>query len=162
MLKLDTGSLPPRKNLSRAIYESLETAIVQGRLQPGTRLAEDRLSTRFGVSRSPVREAISELERVGLAERGTMRDRRVSVPSEAFIVDCFDVWVLLESERLYESSLRSDAATPTQYAASRPCCIGSNNPPHRSLPSCTPSTRPCARIAGTSSCSAWPTTGRNT
>lgn len=109
MLKLDTGTLPPRKNLSREIYESLETAIIQGRLQPGTRLAEDVLSSRFGVSRSPVREAISELERVGLAERGTMRDRRVSVPTEAFIADCFDVWVLLESERLYESSLRSDA-----------------------------------------------------
>ena len=156
MLKLDTGSLPPRKNLSRAIYESLETAIVQGRLQPGTRLAEDVLSTRFGVSRSPVREAISELERVGLAERGTMRDRRVSVPSEAFIVDCFDVWVLLESERLYESSLRSDADA----------IRGIETLLHRleqsPTPSCTPSTRPCARIAGTSSCSAWPTTGRNT
>ncbi|MDX3907420.1 MAG: GntR family transcriptional regulator [Pigmentiphaga sp.] len=110
MLKIDTTRLAARKSLSREIYESLETAIVEARILPGTRLAEDVLSETFGVSRSPVREAISELQRVGFAERAAARDRRVTVPTEQFIIDCFDVWILLESERLYESSLRSSPA----------------------------------------------------
>lgn len=102
LLNLDTGLV--RKSLARQLYESLEDAIIQGRLQPGTRLGEDAVAATFAVSRSPAREAIVELERNGLAERVSPRDRRVTVPTAAFITDSFDVWALLESERLYEAS----------------------------------------------------------
>src|SRR5262249_7860739 len=55
-------------------------------------------------------EAIAELERIGLAERLANRDRRVAVPTHVFITDVFDVWTLIESERLYEASRTADAA----------------------------------------------------
>lgn len=104
------GTQLMRKSLSRQLYETLEEAIIEGRLQPGTRLGEDAVAAAFGVSRSPAREAIVELERNGFAERVSTRDRRITVPTAAFITDCFDVWALLESERLYESSRQADDA----------------------------------------------------
>lgn len=99
-----------RKSLATQVYENLEQAILEGRLAPGTRLGEDAIADAFAVSRSPAREAIAELERVGLAERLPNRDRRVAVPTERFIVDVFDVWTLLESERLFESSRVASAS----------------------------------------------------
>lgn len=102
------GAQLMRKSLSRQLYETLEESIIEGRLQPGTRLGEDAVATAFGVSRSPAREAIVELERNGFAERVSARDRRIAVPTAAFITDCYDVWALLESERLYESSRQAD------------------------------------------------------
>lgn len=96
-----------RKSLATQIYEILETQIVSGELRPGTRLAEVDLANRLNVSRSPIREAIAELERAGLAERAGPRDRRVLVPTEKLIADIYDTWVILESGQVYLSSLRA-------------------------------------------------------
>jgi DNA-binding GntR family transcriptional regulator len=104
-LNIDVEAAPARKSLSREIYETLETAITTGRLVPGTRLGDDEIATAFSVSRSPAREALAELQRIGFAERTPNRDRRVTVPTDTFVSDTFDVWTLLESERLYEASL---------------------------------------------------------
>ena len=100
-----------RKSLSRQVYETLEQAIIDGRIAPGSRLGEDALAGAFSVSRSPAREAIVELERIGFAERVAVRDRRVTVPTAAFIVDVFEVWALLESERLHEASRNATDAS---------------------------------------------------
>jgi DNA-binding GntR family transcriptional regulator len=51
-------------------YETLKAAITSGELQPGERLYETALSARFGVSRTPVREALQRLVTEGLAEVG--------------------------------------------------------------------------------------------
>jgi DNA-binding GntR family transcriptional regulator len=48
------------------VVPALREAIVEGRLAPGSRLAEVELGTHFGVSRTPVREALAQLEREGL------------------------------------------------------------------------------------------------
>lgn len=96
-----------RKSLATQVYEILETQIVSGELTPGTRLAEVDLANRLSVSRSPIREAIAELERTGLAERSGPRDRRVLVPTEKLIADIYDMWVILESGQVYLSSLRA-------------------------------------------------------
>ena len=63
--------------ISAAIPEELalrlEEEIIFGRLAPRARLTEEELSLRFGVSRSPVREAIRLLERDGLVVREARR-----------------------------------------------------------------------------------------
>ena len=46
----------------------LEADIVEGRLQPGDRLEERGLAERFGVSRTPVREALRRLTAIGLVQ----------------------------------------------------------------------------------------------
>ena len=74
----------------------------------GARLAEEQIATELAVSRSPVREAVAELQRVGLAERSGLHDRRLFVPTEKFVADLFDLWVILESTQIYLSSLRAN------------------------------------------------------
>jgi len=60
-----------RARLMEDAYETLKAAITSGELQPGERLYETNLSARFGVSRTPVREALQRLVNEGLAEVGT-------------------------------------------------------------------------------------------
>ena len=48
------------------VMETLRTAIISGRFEPGDRLIESALSTELGTSRGPVREALRQLESEGL------------------------------------------------------------------------------------------------
>ena len=49
------------------IFRLLVEAIEAGDLAPGTRLRETELAERFGVSRTPIREGLKQLEAQGLA-----------------------------------------------------------------------------------------------
>lgn len=66
----DTGFAVPAverpKDLSDEVYERLRAAILEGHLRPGVRLVETRLSAQFGISRTPLREALQKLEQEGL------------------------------------------------------------------------------------------------
>lgn len=61
--------------LTQSVAERINDAILDGRFEPGERLVETRLSSMFGVSRAPVREALKILETTGLVRivvgRGT-------------------------------------------------------------------------------------------
>ena len=59
------------------LYDELRTAIIQGRIPPGTRMSQVQLAAQFGVSRTPLREAIRLLQREGLVEGE--RNRMVTV-----------------------------------------------------------------------------------
>ena len=63
------------KQLWETVADQLHEEILDGRLPAGARLVESELATRFGVSRGPVRDALQELARTGLAvdlpRRGT-------------------------------------------------------------------------------------------
>jgi DNA-binding GntR family transcriptional regulator len=58
----DDGSVRAR------ILKSLRLAIAEGRLRPGEKLSEERLARDFGVSRTPVREALKQLHNESLVE----------------------------------------------------------------------------------------------
>ncbi|MFC0199177.1 GntR family transcriptional regulator [Paracoccus rhizosphaerae] len=55
------------------VHAALAAQIVQGRLAPGAPLAETALAEQFGLSRTPVREALQKLAGEGLVERGPRR-----------------------------------------------------------------------------------------
>ncbi|MEQ8707678.1 MAG: GntR family transcriptional regulator [Rhodospirillales bacterium] len=59
----------PKATVCQRLYE----AILSGELAPGQRLTEADLAERFGVSRTPVREALSLLESDGLLEQSGRR-----------------------------------------------------------------------------------------
>ena len=63
----------PPLTLSRQIRDGLMREIVSGELSGGERLVETRLAARFGTSQAPVREALRELESIGMVE---IRPRR--------------------------------------------------------------------------------------
>ena len=51
--------------LKQQVQARLKQAILDGALAPGEQLVESEIARQFGVSRSPVREAIQDLERQG-------------------------------------------------------------------------------------------------
>jgi len=59
------------------VAEILRSAIVTGRLRPGTPLVETALAEQLKVSRAPIREAIQDLENDGLVETVAYRGKRV-------------------------------------------------------------------------------------
>lgn len=56
----------PRALLSDRAYDTLKHAILSGNLRPGDPLVELELSRRFGIGRTPIREAIRRLREEGL------------------------------------------------------------------------------------------------
>lgn len=96
-----------RKTLSSQLYSILEQKVVSGEIAPGTRLSEESLADRFNVSRSPAREALSDLERVGLAVRVGQRDRMIAIPTRAMIAEKYDLWWILDVGRTYLCSLEA-------------------------------------------------------
>lgn len=79
------------------IYQSLRSEIVTGELSPGTPLREVMLAERFGVSRTPVRDALFRLEESGLAVRG-QRGLEVRGINPESIIQVYDLRILLEQE----------------------------------------------------------------
>jgi DNA-binding GntR family transcriptional regulator len=86
-----------RKPTVQNIRDELENAIVDGKFQPGERLDPEALATRFGCSRTPIREALQALEGSGLvrvrAKRGTFVTK-LGVPE---LAERFEVMAELEA-----------------------------------------------------------------
>ena len=80
--------------------------IVRGRLAPGLPLEEAELARRFGVSRTPVREALRELAASGLVEARAHRSAIVARPSSERLRCMFDVLAELEALCAGLSALR--------------------------------------------------------
>ena len=83
--------------LAVQLRAQLADDIVRGDLPPGTLLDEVGLARRFGVSRTPVREAIRELSAAGLVRAEPRRGAVVARPDAAQIEDMFAVMAELEA-----------------------------------------------------------------
>ncbi len=81
----------------REIVSALEEQIVLGWLMPRERLLEDRLTAEFGCKKHVVREALSELERMGLVERVLNKGATVRVLSPEEITQIYSVREVLET-----------------------------------------------------------------
>ncbi len=83
--------------LVRKIYARLEENIMGMNLPPGSKLIEDDIAQVLGVSRSPVREALLQLENAGLVVRQAGKGRVVASFTEQEIMDHYEVWAMVES-----------------------------------------------------------------
>lgn len=81
----------------RGIAATLEEEIVLGWLMPRERLVEEELAERLGVKRHVVREALAELERVGLVERVPNRGAFVKLLDPAEVRQIYAVREALET-----------------------------------------------------------------
>ena len=75
----------------------IEEAIVSGELEPGSVLRQEQLSDRFGVSRTPVREALRRLAALGLVSFEPNRGVRVRTLSHDDLREAFLVRAELEA-----------------------------------------------------------------
>ena len=78
------------------IYQYMKNAILNGDLKPGERIVETRWARKLGVSQSPVREAIMELEMVGLVENKPFSGTFVKEITVKEVLDAYRVRVNLE------------------------------------------------------------------
>mgnify|MGYP000607412333 CR=1 FL=1 len=78
------------------LRDALEQDIATGELVPGTRLDEATLAERFGVSRTPIREALLELAGSGLVEHRPRRGAVVSRVDAGRLFEMFEVMAELE------------------------------------------------------------------
>ena len=80
------------------IVDSLTRAIVEHRLHPGTKLAEQKLADHFGVSRTLVRQALFQLSQNRLIRLEPARGAFVAAPSVIEARQVFAVRRMLEAE----------------------------------------------------------------
>src|SRR5581483_10966094 len=85
-----------RESLADQVYGRLREAITSGALAPGLRLREVPLSQQFGVSTTPVREALRRLENDGLVETNPHRGALVAGFSLRVVGELFEVREVLE------------------------------------------------------------------
>jgi DNA-binding GntR family transcriptional regulator len=91
-------------------YGEIRRAIITGELRSGDTLQEARLATRIGVSRTPVREALSRLNTEGLVVLEPYRRGRVASFSAVDVAEIFRLRALLESDAAGRAASRIDAA----------------------------------------------------
>jgi DNA-binding GntR family transcriptional regulator len=87
----------PLTSAERALA-TLRDLIMGGELAPGARLGEVELAERLGVSRTPVREALSRLAAEGLVEIAPNRGARVATWTVAELEGVFDLRSVLEPQ----------------------------------------------------------------
>ena len=98
-------------NQARAVIEErLRSAILDGRLPPGTAVRQQELATLFGVSRMPVREALRQLEAQSLLKVEMHKGAVVAPLIDEDAVDTYALRILLESEALRQSIPLLDAS----------------------------------------------------
>lgn len=101
------------KSLRERIYSELRDDITYGKLSPGERLVEKDLSKRFKASRSPIREALRQLESEGFIRSENYKGISVSKLSMKQIDEIYGLRSLLES---YATRLSAEKVTKNDVA----------------------------------------------
>jgi GntR family transcriptional regulator, carbon starvation induced regulator len=105
---LDTA--PAAKTKSTTLVTRIRASIMRGDLMPGSKLNLDRMRESFGVSLSPLREALCRLESDGLVTVMDQRGYRVTPVSKGNLAEIIALRVNLECTALKEAMLQGDVA----------------------------------------------------
>ncbi|MGZ5185509.1 MAG: GntR family transcriptional regulator [Caldimonas sp.] len=95
---------------TRQIADSIVTAIVERRLMPGTKLAEQKIADIFKVSRTLVRQALNQLSRDKLVTLAPGRGARVAEPSVDEARQVFEVRRMLETAMIRRAAAELEPA----------------------------------------------------
>ena len=130
MVSAATPARPPARRpavdttMADEIAAQIEEQILLGAIAPGTLLRQEQLAIRFGVSRTPIREALRRLDALGLVVLRPNRGVQVRGPSRDELWDSIVVRAALEStaaglaaERMGEAQLRQLGRAERRYRA---------------------------------------------
>ena len=92
-----------RSMLRDQVKKILCDAILKGELKPGERVVETRIARELSVSQAPVREAILELEQMGLIKIRPYQGAYVSKPSLKDYQEAYTLRAILECEAVQEA-----------------------------------------------------------
>lgn len=94
---LDASQTIIRKSLHHELVDRLQTLIINSELKPGTKVPEKQLCDQFGVSRTPLREALKVLASDGLVRLEPNRGAWVTQVTEEEVEEVFPVLGALEA-----------------------------------------------------------------
>ena len=101
-MSTDTDTAPPPSLAPRALYvevaERLRQRIFRRELEPGSWIDELRIAEEYGISRTPLREALKVLAAEGLVTMKVRRGAYVTEVSEKDLRDVYHLLSLLESD----------------------------------------------------------------
>lgn len=103
-----------RSVLSEQVKDRLLQDILEGRYAPGARIVETRVARELGTSQAPVREALRDLEALGVVQSTAFRGACVRRPSAAELLEAFAIRAELES---LAARLALPRLTPEDLAA---------------------------------------------
>ena len=117
-----TRTLPdfdPAPSATRRDYvaQTLRTAILAGRIAPGTQLVETHFATQFGVSRGLLREAIRELIETGLVVNRPYAGTYVADIDEQTLSDVYEVRRIMEKQAFIRVWPQRDASFRAEMTA---------------------------------------------
>lgn len=90
------NSLEKHQTLRERILETIRDAILKGSLKPGEKVAEPELAERFGISRTPIREAFRQLESEGYLTVIPRKGAVVAALSEKDVDEFYAIKSILE------------------------------------------------------------------
>jgi DNA-binding GntR family transcriptional regulator len=102
--------------LADEIAFRLEAAIIAQELPPGTRLRQEELCHRFGVSRTPIREALRKLQAQRLVVMVPNKGATVRLPTRNEIEEVYDLRAELEGFAVELACQRAQASTDAELA----------------------------------------------
>ncbi len=88
--------LERHQTLRERILETIRDAILKGNLKPGEKVAEPELAERFGISRTPIREAFRQLESEGYLTVIPRKGAVVAALSERDVQEFYAIKSILE------------------------------------------------------------------
>ncbi len=95
--------------LGSSAYEAIRFDIIEGKIQPGSKLQFDALRERYGIGISPIREALSRLQSERWVDREEQRGYRVAEVSKDELLELVKTRILIESLAVREALIRRDA-----------------------------------------------------
>jgi DNA-binding GntR family transcriptional regulator len=107
-------SAPGASTLAEQLFRTLNQAILDGALAPGSKISEPLLARRYGVSRGPLREALHRLQERRLITRSANQGARVVELSAQGLAEIFTVREALEGIAAREAATK---ATPQERTA---------------------------------------------
>lgn len=117
------AAVTPRGGTVRHIETTLMDEIAAGALAPGERLDEVRLTARFGVSRTPVREALSRLVAQGILIPGEKRGVRVAQYSRTELAQIFEAMHEIETACARIASQRLTLLARFEIETAQSACV---------------------------------------
>jgi DNA-binding GntR family transcriptional regulator len=96
--------LPTKETLADTTYRQIRSAIIRGQLAPAQRLVYRALSKEFGVSSTPVRDAVQRLASEGALSLDDRGVARVPTLSAAEYAEIINLRILLEGRAAFEAA----------------------------------------------------------
>lgn len=109
--------VPSHEPMARQVTRALRQAIVSMQLAPGEMLSEQDLAQRFGVSRSPVREALIKLSEAGLVRVMPQRGTQVVKISQTGVEDARFIREAVETAVVCEAAIKASPAMIAELVA---------------------------------------------